>query len=95
MNKTTQQPIKHTANEAHAFFKQGAAAGKLGFITSREIALTTVLNEFIDQLQYVSHTDYIQFKDDSLIIFKQGVCSIVKDANFNLDFYTQVQSKLA
>jgi hypothetical protein len=95
MSKTTQQPIKNTANEAHAFFKQGVAAGKLGFITSKEIALNTVLNEFIDQLQYVSHSDYIQFKDGSLIIFKRGMISIVKDANFGLDFYTQVQSKLA
>ena len=95
MTKTTQQPIKTIANEAHTFFRNGASAGKIGFITSKELALNMVLNQFITQLQYVSHANYIQFKDDSLLIFKSGVVSIVKSANFGLDFYTQVQSKLA
>jgi hypothetical protein len=93
MTTDTKNP-SNLATQAKVFFNEGAKAGKLGFITSKEIALNMVLNQFIDQLKYVS-SDYIQFKDESLIIFKTGTISIVKSANFGLDFYTQVQSKLA
>ena len=93
MNSTTTNS-SDTSTKAQEFFRQGASESKIGFITSKQMAMNTVLNQFIGNVKHVSFDDYIQFKDESLIIFKTGTISIAPE-NCDLGFYTQVQSKLS